>query len=124
MSRQSIPFVAILAAASVQAPAGLPGLNLLEAAAGKGRLPRDVVFGEIFEHTAVDIDRPALNVTHRWLRAGDWKLIAYEDGQTAPELYNVARDPFEEQNLARAQPEKVRELRARLDAWWRGRAAE
>src|SRR5262249_33968329 len=65
----------ILAAAGANVPAGLPGLSLLDVASGKGRLPRDAVFGEIFEHTAKDLDSPALNVTHRWMREGDWKLI-------------------------------------------------
>jgi hypothetical protein len=44
----------------------------------------------------VDLEQPALNLTHRWVRAGDWKLILFEDRKTPPELYNVKEDPFEE----------------------------
>ncbi|HZT78974.1 MAG TPA: sulfatase [Gemmataceae bacterium] len=110
----------ILAACGVKAPKEMPGLSLLAAAAGKGRLKRDAVFGEIYLHTAVDLDRPALNLTHRWVRQGDWKLIVTEK-KDAPELYNLARDPFEKDNRAAAEPERVRALRQVLDRWWEGR---
>ena len=36
---------------------------------------RDAVFGEIFEHNAVDIHKPAANLQYRWVIDGDWKLI-------------------------------------------------
>ena len=50
------------------------------------------------------------------IRDGKWKLIEwYEDG--ALELYNVEEDLSEKNNLAAAQPEKVKELRAKLEAW-------
>jgi arylsulfatase A-like enzyme len=50
------------------------------------------------------------------IRAGDWKLIEwYEDG--ALELYNLKEDIRETRNLADAMPERVKELRARLDTW-------
>jgi arylsulfatase A-like enzyme len=111
----------ILAACELESPRELPGLNLLETAAGKGPLARDAVFGEIYLHTAVNLDRPALNLTHRWVRAGDWKMILFEDGRVPPELYNVKEDPFEEKNGAAANPERVRELSARIETWWQVR---
>ena len=74
------------------------------------------------------------------IRVGDWKLVlnggiaigdSENDGETvAPlgarraaltstnevvELFNLAQDPYEKNNLAPAQPGKVKELRARLD---------
>ena len=49
-------------------------------------------------------------------RVGDWKLIRfYETG--AEELYNLRTDLSEQHNLAAVQPEKRRELAARLDTW-------
>lgn len=76
------------------------------------------------------------------IRVGDWKLVlngriamgdSENDGETAPvrrakkaaaassneviELFNLAQDPYEKDNLAAAQPEKVKELRARLDVF-------
>jgi arylsulfatase A-like enzyme len=69
------------------------------------------------------------------IRRGDWKLLinptetggdeAEDAGETAvpdareagkPELYNLADDVSESKNLAAARPEKVKELRALLDA--------
>jgi len=47
---------------------------------------------------------------------GDWKLIYYhEDGRN--ELYNLADDPGERNDLAADQPERTATLRAQLDAW-------
>ena len=111
----------VLAASGVKAPERLPGLSLLDAAAGKGKLGREAVFGELFVHTAVDLDKPGLNLTHRWVRAGGWKLIVPHDPKAKPELYEVTADPFERTDLAARQPERVAELRRRLDAWWAGR---
>ena len=50
------------------------------------------------------------------IRDGDWKLIEwYEDG--ALELYNIPRDISEQHNLAAQQPDKVKELHAKLITW-------
>jgi uncharacterized sulfatase len=111
----------ILTACGVEPPKQMPGLSLLQTAAGKGPLARDAVFGEIYLHTAVDLETPALNLTHRWVRAGDWKLILFEDPKAPPELYDVKDDPFEEKNLAKQSPDRVRSLSARIDAWWQVR---
>jgi arylsulfatase A-like enzyme len=50
------------------------------------------------------------------MRKGDWKLIErYEDGSA--ELYHLSDDLSERRNLAAEEPERVREMRAALDAW-------
>jgi arylsulfatase A-like enzyme len=50
------------------------------------------------------------------VRDGDWKLIEwYEDGSR--ELFNVQNDIGETENLADAMPQKVEELRTKLQAW-------
>ncbi len=50
------------------------------------------------------------------IRSGDWKLVEnYESG--AVELYNLRLDLSEEDNVARANPGKVRELQAKLARW-------
>ncbi|MBP7948355.1 MAG: sulfatase-like hydrolase/transferase [Verrucomicrobiales bacterium] len=116
----------IYRAAGLAVPAGLSGINLLDAAAVRRRSP---VFGECFLHNAVDIQNPAANLTYRWCVAGDWKLILPNAANIAapnkpgrsigPELYDLARDPLEDKNLADEKPEKVRELTGRIDAWWK-----
>ena len=52
------------------------------------------------------------------VRDGDWKLIEFYWGK-GMELYNLAADPGERTNLAAKHPEKVAELKARLDAFRR-----
>lgn len=108
----------ILAAVGRKPTQEMPGINLLDSTTVQ---KRDAVYGEIFEHTAVDIHSPAKNLMYRWVIVGNWKLIL-PDANRVPkgkvELYDLAADPEEEKNLAESQPEKVAELRKRLDAWW------
>ena len=47
------------------------------------------------------------------IRAGDWKLIVSTKGE--PQLFNLASDPNEANDLAKGQPERVVELQKRLD---------
>ena len=49
------------------------------------------------------------------IREGNWKLI--RTGQTPPELYDLAADLGEKENLAAAKPEVATRLAAALDAW-------
>lgn len=52
------------------------------------------------------------------LRDGDWKLILRNKGKPqAPELYHLGNDISETKNLAAAEPEKLKELRAKQTAW-------
>ncbi len=61
------------------------------------------------------------------IRHGDWKLVRYDgnadtdSGQKKPvssfRLYNLAVDIHEDNDLAAAQPEKVKELQALWDTW-------
>ena len=113
----------LLAAAGAPVPPGLPGLNLLPSAREGTPLPRSQVFGEIFEHTASSLEQPALDLTHRWVRDGDWKLILFERGNQPAELYNLRQDPFEQLNLAPRDPDRVAQLRDQIDLWWSARKA-
>jgi arylsulfatase A-like enzyme len=106
----------ILAACGVKIPERMQGLSLLDVAAGKGRLNRTTVFGEIYVHTASKLGRPDLDVTHRWVREGDWKLIVPTREQ-APELFNIVKDPHERANLTLREPERVRQLQERIARW-------
>ncbi|QDV22720.1 sulfatase-like hydrolase/transferase [Aureliella helgolandensis] len=58
------------------------------------------------------VERPRL-----WTKSAvlleDWRLI---DGK---ELYSLKQDPGQTQDLADAHPDKVRQLRAVYEAWWR-----
>jgi len=61
------------------------------------------------------------------LRVGDWKLLSYATAKPIKaltyrkpkgkyELYNLADDPGEKQNLAQRQPERLQQMLARLEA--------
>jgi len=60
------------------------------------------------------------------IRQGPWKLkllgdesqtTSNKDNLTEPELYHLGADPSEQQNLARSQPEKVKQLAALLSTY-------
>lgn len=105
----------ILTACGLQPSDRMRGLNLLPTAAGGPRLSRAAVYGECFVHTAKDIESPAVNLTHRWVREGDWKLIVPVDGSL--ELYNLLRDPEETLNLASREIARTDRLSEFLKAW-------
>jgi arylsulfatase A len=57
------------------------------------------------------------------IRDGRWKLVEhYDDGRA--ELFDLADDRAEARDLAAAQPDRVRDLRARLRAWRRDVGAQ
>ncbi len=62
-----------------------------------------------------------------YVRSGDWKLIRLycdnEDQSNRYELYDLASDPGERNNLAASQPARVKELAARLDTYLKETAA-
>ena len=107
----------LLSTAEIKPPTSLPGIDLRDAAALK---KRDAIFGECFAHDAVDLDNPAKSLRFRYIVAGKWKLIvpAALEPKAKIELFDIEADPLEQKNLAEESPDRVRELRERLDAWW------
>lgn len=109
----------ILAACGIDSTPAMQGIDLLDAEAVASR---KAICGEIFSHNAVDIHRPASSLLFRWCIAGSWKLIvpqqAAEPG-AAVELFDILKDPHETRDLAAQQPDRVRDLRAVVDAWWK-----
>jgi arylsulfatase A-like enzyme len=72
-------------------------------------------------HNIADVDHPTRSLQNRWIIAGDWKLIVPDPRNVRnakPELYQLKQDPWERENLADAEPERVKRLRSRLDEWW------
>jgi uncharacterized sulfatase len=109
----------ILAAAGLKPGKGMEGINLLDP---HWVASRTAIFGEIFEHNAIDIAKPAANLQYRYLIDGNWKLIVPHEPNVKGgmvELYDLAKDPFEKDNLAAKNAERAAELRKKLDDWWK-----
>ena len=53
--------------------------------------------------------------TRAAIRDGDWKMMRFPD--RPPHLFNLAKDPGEQVNLARKFPEKVEDLFKKLFSW-------
>ncbi|MEI6537259.1 MAG: arylsulfatase [Verrucomicrobiaceae bacterium] len=97
------PTLAKLAGASTEKCKPLDGLNVWETIAeGKASPRTEVVYN-------VEPFRGAV-------RQGDWKLIWRTLIPTSVDLFNLAEDPFEKNNLAAAHPDKVAALQDRLNA--------
>ena len=117
----------MLAAAGVEAPGDLPGLNLLPALSTGDPIDRDTIFGEGFSHDIIDLDDPSETLMYRWVIQGDWKLIRHFPGVVTryaefhptdtPEvqLYDLANDPAEQHDRAADRPGKVAKLSDLLD---------
>jgi arylsulfatase A-like enzyme len=88
----------------------LDGVNLLPALRGEKLAERPLFWH--YPHYGNQGGQP-----YSAIRSGDWKLIAFHDPAHPVELYNLAKDPSENQNLAEANDARVRELRTALDEW-------
>ena len=100
-----VPTLLSLAGAAPALPAGappFPGINLAPAFAKDGATARDNLF---FSHEG-----------NRALRTGDFKLVSAKGDGGDWELYDLAADRAEQNNLAAAQPERVRTMAARWQA--------
>lgn len=109
-------FPTILELAGLGVPANLTirGRSLVPLIRGQAPAWDDTVFGQYdMHHTAV--------ARMRMIRTPEWKLIRHLEPDGADELYHLASDPGETQNLANSAaqlPKSQREaLARRLDEW-------
>ncbi len=87
----------------------LDGVSIAGLLQGRKLPPR--AFYWHFPHYTNQGSRPAGAI-----REGDWTLIEYYDDAKL-ELFNVAKDDGEEQNLAEQQPQRTMAMKAKLAAW-------
>ena len=109
----------VLEMAGAPRPANYPldGTSYLKllTSGGKAVLERDAIYWHFPGYLGAGVGSwrttPAGAV-----RAGDWKLIEFFE-ENRLELYNLRDDLSETNNLAAKQPEKAKELHAKLIAW-------
>ncbi|MEM9586741.1 MAG: sulfatase-like hydrolase/transferase [Planctomycetota bacterium] len=120
-------FPTIAAAVGVDAPDGLPGINLLDSHA---RQDRKRVFGVCHSTHNMTVGKPDDTLQYVWCIDGPWKLLVRYPGrdttkyiklhqwdQAPVHLYNVVDDPLERNDLAERRPEIVARLKSRVDQW-------
>jgi arylsulfatase len=84
-----------------------------------GTAPPDLPGRSLFAPPA-DRDLWYLHEGNRALRSGSWKLVsAKNQGRDAWELYDLSKDRGETNDLAPAQPERVRAMSERWEARWK-----
>ena len=120
-------FPTIAAAAGVDAPADLPGINLMDSTARKSRKR---VFGVCNSTHNMTVGNPDDTLQYLWCVEGDWKVLVRYHGKdttnyknlhvwdTAPiRLYNVKDDPHEKVDLAAKNPEIAERLKKEIEGW-------
>ena len=127
-------FPTILSAGGVAVPEGRDGLDLLPILISGKELARDTIFGESFAHDIADIKNPEASLLYRWVIQGNTKLLLTYDGRAGrmvyppkdfgPQLFNLETDPHEKTNLAGQHPERVKELTALIEGWWKTKQAK
>jgi hypothetical protein len=120
-------FPTIVAAAGLEPPAGLPGINLLDEEKVNAR---KTIFGSLNSSHNITVGDPDDTLQYLWCIEGDWKLLLRCHGEdtthykklhewdSAPyRLFNLKDDPGEKNDLAVARPEIVARLKNRIEAW-------
>ena len=103
----------------VKKPAGSVGIDLSPALRGQPVTKRPDLFWAYGKEGRPMLGKPSqpIDVSPRFaVREGDWKLLA-NDGGADVELYNLARDPMEKQDMAANEPEVRGRLLAKLKKW-------
>ncbi|MGE3822005.1 MAG: sulfatase-like hydrolase/transferase [Isosphaeraceae bacterium] len=99
-----VPTVLAAAGAPVDPAWKLDGVDLLPYLTGaKSGRPHETLYWRFGQQWAI--------------RHGDLKLVVARQGGGMPELYDLASDVSEAENLALKRPEAVRELQGLWDAW-------
>jgi arylsulfatase A-like enzyme len=97
------PTVVAAAGEAIDPAWQLDGMDLLPHLSGDGKgVPHEVLYWRFHQQRAI--------------RQGDWKLVV-ASGAPTWELYNLAEDIGEQNDLAAQRPDKVRELTAMWEAW-------
>ena len=98
----------------IEKPENLPGVNVLDE---KALNERKGFFGEVYAH---DFDTIENSMFYNMAIFPPYKIIVPDPVRKKDEviqLFNIDKDPFEENNLAASNPEKVKELQEKIKAF-------
>ncbi len=117
----------VLRACGIALPAGLPGINLLDAEA---RTQRDTIFGASYSIHNMTPGDPAATLQYRWCISGHWKLLLRSHGKDSTRyktvhawdrvparLWNLKDDPYGSVDLIAQHPEIADRLGKKIAAW-------
>ena len=120
-------FPTVAAAANLQAPADLPGIDLLN---GNARSARKAVFGVCNSIHNMTPEYPDGTLQYLWCVEQDWKLLLRYRGDDTTQyhklhvwdtepvrLYHLKNDPHEEHDLSTEHLEVVKRLRKLIEVW-------
>lgn len=107
----------VLAACNLGPDEQLPGVNVLDRAALTARRG---VFAEAFEHDIQDLDRPTQSLQYRIGIDYPWKILLPDTSnvQASIALFDLSKDPFEQNNLAGENESVTSRMKSLVDAWW------
>ena len=108
----------VLKACDLESSNALPGIDLSDESQ---RSQRKYIFSEAYDHDIANIKVPTQSLQYRIALNYPWKLIVPNTNMVpdaSVELFNLARDPHELENLAEKQAERVSQMRQELDGWW------
>lgn len=123
-------FPTAMAAADIDAPEGLPGINLMDS---KATGARKTIFGVTHAIHNMTPGNPDGTLQYQWVIEGDWKLIVRYKGENKTayakvhdwdteqlRLYNISEDPNETKNLlGKVDPSDVAKLYDKICHWHR-----
>ncbi len=120
-------FPTIATLANIDTPKHLQGINLLNK---QTRKKRSTIFGVTHSSHNMTLGKPDQTLQYQWAIEANWKLIIRQNGTDNSRfralhhwdnepfrLYNLITDPTETNNLASKHPEKVAQLKKKIDIW-------
>jgi len=87
------------------------GVSIVPLVTGENNINREAIFWHFPHYSNHGMQSPGGAV-----RSGDYKLLDYFENNTV-QLFNLAEDPGEQNDLAQKEPRKAAELKAMLDDW-------
>lgn len=87
------------------------GVSIIPLLKGKQKLDRDAIYWHFPQYSNHGMQSPGGAI-----RSGDYKLIEYYENNNV-QLFNLREDIGEQHDISAANPEKVNELRTKLQLW-------